>query len=67
MAKSGGVWLTRSDVYKMIARFTDNQERRDYLRRSMCDCAWARGWNWAFAEWAINYDRDFAAFLGAIA
>jgi len=67
MAKSGGRWLTVSDVYAIIARFTDNQERRDFLRRSLHDCGWTRGWNWAFADWAANYDREFAAFLRAIA
>jgi hypothetical protein len=58
------VWLTRSQVWQLVANYTEDAGLKDLLR-----CAvWRprmleRGWSGAFADEFRGIDAGFATFL----
>jgi hypothetical protein len=61
------VWLTRSQVYKLVGHYTQDEGLKDLLRRAVW---WPRmlerGWAKAFAGEFMGIDVGFAAFLRAM-
>ena len=63
MANAAQVWLRFDQVYKAVELFTADPRRRAEIRSVLRVCPLRQGWSYAYADFIVHREREFAAFI----